>query len=291
MLRLFVVRVGFLSHLLWDRYGPLWTSLAEAAGAEVVLVETDAVVAHLADSRVHAADALAFRAAVAAALALTHAGVELLVVPDINPEGSASRGGAQDPWVAALPLMLARSVPGLPPVVGVPVHAREDLEAQAVVYLRRMGADAGMVRRLWAQHRADALRDTRTVAAPVQPAAGSVAWLGQPWWATERVARWANPDAPALLGAWNMPRAQLLEEGSRVEANLIDSDAEALGALRRFVRMAGAPRLRWVTDEASGSDAWLLRRALALAGERLEVVPLRALGSDDACLRALLGQG
>jgi hypothetical protein len=46
------VRVGFLTHLLWDRYGPFWTTLTRAAGSEVVLPVPAAVVARLADPRV-----------------------------------------------------------------------------------------------------------------------------------------------------------------------------------------------------------------------------------------------
>jgi hypothetical protein len=287
---LLLVRVGFLSHLLWDRYGSLWTSLAEAAGAEPVFVTSDAVWATWGDERVAIADALAFRVAIASALALAEARVELLLVPELLPEGGGSRGAAQDPWVAALPLMLARTVPGLPPVVGVPVEAGENLESHAVTYLRRLGVEAGSIRRLWTQHRALAFRDARVRPIPAHPPAGAVAWLGQPWWATEPLARWANPEAPARYGAWNFPTAALRDEGRRTEPNLADSDAEALGALRRVLRAGDALRLRWVTDEASGAEAWLLRRARALAGEQLEVVALGSLATQEACVRALLEQ-
>ncbi|MDA0700099.1 MAG: hypothetical protein O3A02_02675, partial [bacterium] len=143
------MRVGFLTHLLWDRYGPFWSSLARAGGAEVVQPEVEAVVERLSDPRVAAAPAIAFRVAIASALALDD--VDLLVVPRLTPGDRAGRGAGQDPWVAELPTMLERSVPGLPPIWAVDADLQLPVESNAVTFLRRLSTDVGLVRRVWSR--------------------------------------------------------------------------------------------------------------------------------------------
>jgi hypothetical protein len=286
-----VVQVGFLTHLLWDRYGPFWTTLTRAAGAEVVLPSPDAVIERLTDPRVAVAPAVAFRLAVAAALALED--VDLLVAPSLNPDDGATRGAAQDPWVADLPTMLARSVPGLPPVWSLPIDLDRPVESEAVTFLRRLTPDVGVVRRAWSQHRAEAHPGRRMQRGVPQAPAGAVtvAVLGQPWWATPAVAALLVRPSELAVGPYAFEPGELREEARRVDASLVDTDAEALGALRRFARSGAVGALRWVVDGASGSDLWLARRAQAIAGERVELVQLRDLAAPERSLRALLHPG
>jgi hypothetical protein len=285
------VQVGFLTHLLWDRYGPFWTTLTRAAGAEVVLPSPDAVIERLTDPRVAVAPAVAFRLAVAAALALED--VDLLVAPSLNPDDGATRGAAQDPWVADLPTMLARSVPGLPPVWSLPIDLDRPVESEAVTFLRRLTPDVGVVRRAWSQHRAEAHPGRRLQRGVPQAPAGTVtvAVLGQPWWATPAVAALLVRPSELAVGPYAFEPGELREEARRVDASLVDTDAEALGALRRFARSGAVGALRWVVDGASGSDLWLARRAQAIAGERVELVQLRDLAAPERSLRALLHPG
>jgi len=286
-----VVRVGFLTHLLWDRYGPFWTTLTRAAGADVVLPSPDAVIERLTDPRVAVAPAVAFRLAVAAALALED--VDLLVAPSLNPDDGATRGAAQDPWVADLPAMLARSVPGLPPVWSLPIDLERSVESEAVTFLRRLTPDVGVVRRAWSQHRAEAHPSRRKQRGVPQAPAGAVtvAALGQPWWATPAVAALLVRAPERAVGPYAFEPGELREEARRVDPALVDTDAEALGALRRLARSAAVGRLRWVVDGSSGSDLWLARRAQAIAGERVELVQLRDLADPERSLRALLHPG
>lgn len=286
-----VVRVGFLTHLLWDRYGPFWATLTRAAGAEVVLPGPDDVVDRLADPRVSVAQTVAFRLAIAAALALED--VDLLVAPSLNPDDGATRGAAQDPWVADLPTMLARSVPGLPPVWALPADLGRAVENEAIPFLRRLTPDVGVVRRAWSQHRAEAHPPRRTRrGGPQTPSeAVTVAVLGQPWWATPAVAALVVRPAEHAVGPYAYDPADLRAEARRVDAGLVDTDAEALGALRRFARAGAVGALRWIVDGASGSDLWLSRRARTIAGERVELVPLRDLADREHTLRALLHPG
>jgi hypothetical protein len=283
------VRVGFLTHLLWDRYGPFWETLVRSVGAEVVHADRNEVVARLADARVSEADALVFKLAIAASLALDD--VDCLVVPQLLVEDGTSRGAAQDPWIAALPMMLERSVPGLPAVVGVPVRLDGEIETLAVSFLRRLTGDVGAIRRAWSTHRLEVRPPRRPATAATPAGVLSSALLGSPWWATERVLA-ATPFAgEPSVGPWQFPPEVLREEGLRSDPKLADSDAEALGALRRLARSGSIGRLRWLTDENSGSDAWLLRRARGLVGERLEVVSVQQLGDAAHWASVLLGGG
>jgi len=285
-----VVRVGFLTHLLWERYGPFWTSLAQAGGAEVVHPEVEAVVARLADPRVAAAPAIAFRVAIASALALEE--VDLLVVPRLNPAAGdrGGRGAGQDPWVAELPTMLERSVPGLPPIWSVEADLGRPLESNAVTFLRRLTTDVGVVRRAWSQHRAAAHPPRRGTAAPMAapPGTPTVALVGEPWWMTPAVAALATRPGERLSAPYDLDPAALRDEGRRLDVALVDSDAEALGAIRLYARSAAIARLRLVVDAAADSDAWLVRRARVLVPRRLEVVDVRDLGGPEQLLQALL---
>lgn len=286
MLLWVVVRVGFLNHLLWNRYGPFWETLARAVGAEVVHPQVDAVVARLADERVSGADALVFQIAIAVGLALEE--VDFLVAPQLLPEDGVTRGAAQDPWIAAFPTMLERAVPGLPPVLAVPSSLAVDVEVQALTFLRRLTGDVGAVRRAWSTHRVEARPARRVPATAAAAGVTSVALLGAPWWANERVLRMTPVAAEHVVGPWQVTPEALREEGRRVDAKLADSDAEALGALRRFARSGSVSRLCWLVDEDSGSEAWLLRRAEALVGERLEVLSVRQLGGAAQWAAVLL---
>lgn len=288
MLRSVLVRVGFVTHLLWDRYGPFWTALARSVEAEAVVAEPDAVLDRLTDPRVAAATGVVFRLAVAAALALDD--VDLLVVPRLNPDRDGAPGGGQDPWIADLPAALERARGPGPAIWPVASDLGAALENEAVPFLARLVHDPARVRRAWSQHRAEARPPRRAGGGPLRrPSDGrTVAVVGQPWLATPALARLTARADEQVVGPWTVDPAELREEGRRVDARWIDSDAEALGAVRRFARTASVDVVRLVVDGTSGSDAWLARRAEALAPRRLEVVDLRDVGEPEARVRALL---
>lgn len=282
-----VVRVGFLTHLLWDRYGPFWSTLTRAVGAEVVFAEADAVVDRLTDERVSAAPAIVFRMAIAAALALEDA--DLIVVPRLNPGDGGGRGAGQDPWVSDLPTMLARSVPGLPAVWPVDADLSQPLETNAVTFLRHLTADGGLARRAWSQHRAEAHPPRRTALPPAAPAGTpTVAVVGPPWWITPATVALAVRGGERASAPYELDPAALREEGRRLDAGLIDTDAEVLGAVRRYARSAAVGGLRMLVDGGSGSDAWLTRRAREIVPQRLEVVDVRDLAEPHRLVAALL---
>ncbi len=162
-----------------------------------------------------------------------------------------------------------------------------------MTFLRRLTSDVGVVRRAWSQHRASAQPPRRGTAAPMAapPGTPTVALVGQPWWITPEVAALATRPGERVSAPFDLDPAALREEGRRVDAALVDSDAEALGAIRLYARSAAIARLRLVVDGAADSDAWLTRRAQALVPRRLEVVDVRDLGDPEQLLLALLHDG
>jgi hypothetical protein len=267
------MRFGFVTRLLWDRYGRFWARLLEAAGADVSLPDPERVAALAADRRLEAVSGRAFREATAQALAL--AGVDRLVVPELNPGYEGSRGSAQDPFVADFPGALAQVVPGLPPLVGIPADlAAPDLESRAVSLLTAVASSPGAVRRVWQTHRADAKPPRPTGLPGAGGESRTLALVGQPWHLTETVRARLERGGERLLSAGQLAPNELRAEGWRVDPDLAPTDAEALGAVRRFARRGDVAALRMPVDDASGADAWLARKARAWSRREIEIVPL-----------------
>lgn len=270
------MRVGFMTHLLWDRYGPFWLRLLEAAGADVSTADparVDAVIDH--DTRLDAVSGAAFRTAAAEAIVL--AGCDRIVVPQLNPGYEGARGSAQDPFVADLPAALGRAVPGLPSLLSVPASLTDpEVERIAVGVLNAVSPSPGSVRRVWQTHRADA-RATRPEGvrpARTPSATSTVALVGQPWHLSESLRARLEGPGEHLISAHQLAPDDLRTEGGRVDAGMAPTDAEALGAVRLFARRGGVARIRMVVDPTSGADAWLERKARALVRRPFETVPL-----------------
>jgi len=282
------VRVGFLTTISWDRYGPFWQQLLSTVGVDVVLPEADAVVE--AGATLDPADGLLAWLARATLRSLDQ--VDLVVVPRILPEGVAGPGSSQDPWVADLAGVLARAEPGAPGLVTVPAETGPAIEHEVIPLLLRLQPDAAQVRRAWAQHRSDALRPWRPATAPPPAAAGRrVALAGAPWWCQPRLAPALTRPGEVLVGQHQLDPADLRAEGRRWRADLNDVDAEVLGAVRRFARRADVDAVRLVVDGAGMADGWLARRALALAAERVEVSTLDSAMDREVLVRALVPGG
>ncbi|MDR9390960.1 MAG: hypothetical protein RI554_02925 [Trueperaceae bacterium] len=270
------MRVGFVRSLLWHRYGPFWARLLAAADADVVDAEPDAVAAAWVDPRVAEVPGLAFRRAAAEALALS--GADLLVVPSVNAGYEGARGGAQDPFVADLPGALAQILPGLPPLVAVPTDLDADaVETTAISLLGRVNPSAGLVRRAWQTHRADAHPPPAPgLPGPRDGARAAVGWVGQPWHhapTDARVAPGVRTEAgERVLAMYALPPAELRAEGWRVDPKLAPSDAEVLGAVRRLARRPDVARFVVEVDPTSGADAWLARKVRSLARRDVEEV-------------------
>lgn len=218
------------------------------------------------DPRLDAVAGDVFRDVAAQAVALS--GCDAILVPALNPGYHGRKGSASDPFVADLPAALARALPGLPPLWSVPVDPTDPtVEETALRQLLAISSSPGSVRRLWQRHRADAKPPRLPASRDV--GAGEVAWVGQPWNVNdERLAAFPT----ALVrgpSAHRMNPSDLRDEGWRFDPGLAPTDAEAVGAVRRFARRGSIKEIRVLVDPSCSADAWLLRRARALAGGKV----------------------
>lgn len=279
------MRIGFVTTLLWDRYGSFWWDLVADAGAEPVRSDPAAIRAAVDDPRAGHVRALAFRVATADAVALP--GCDLLIAPELNPGFETGRGGGQDPWIVSFPAALATSVSGLPPVVGVPVGPGAPVEAKALEVLRTIDRDPTRVRRVWERHRARATAPrTRGVRWQVRPSTSrTVGLVGPAWLVNDAVEAALGAEDEHLVGQHRLDPAELRDEGARFDPELVPTDAEAVGAARLFGRRGVVAAVRAVVDPDVGSDAWLLRRIEDVVRKEIEVVSIRDL--DDPVGRLL----
>lgn len=285
------LRVGFVTQLLWDRYGAFWRDLVLGAGAEAVFPTSAQVVAALGRLEDAEIPSISFRLAAAQAAALV--GCDVVVLPRLNPDHGSQRGSAQDRWVVDLPGAVSDVVPALDQVQAVAAYPDPDIETTAVLLLQRLISDRASVPRVWSRHRRAAQRQSEPHgttrgsgsrdAARVLAAGDVTAVLSQPWLLTERLASHLFDVDERLVTQLGLEPARCRDEGWRVDERLVASDAEVIGAARMLSRRAGVGRLRFLLDEGSSSDAWLLRRLAQVSHKPVEAWPWqRALGAGVA---------
>lgn len=278
------VRVGFVTQLLWPRYGHFWRQLAEAAGAESVFPTLEGVRAALDHEDVRSVPGAAFRLAAAQALSLAE-DVDVLVVPRLNRDTGVARGAGQDPWAMDFPGALRNSLPGLPLTRSVAAELSADVEPDAVAFLQSLTGEAALVGRVWSRVRAQ-LRPYKP--APVtwnyRPGElATVALIGQPWLLNDALAEAVAAPGEHVVSQHRLDPLELRQEGHRADEQLVDTDAETLGAARLAARRSAVSRLRLVVDAGSGSDAWLARRVEKTVHKAVQVVTLQdALADLDA---------
>lgn len=270
------MRAGFITQLLWPRYGAFWTKLVQGAGLGVVYADDDRVRRMLGDPRLDGIPGVAFRLAGAQALALD---AEVIFAPDLNPGESATRGGGQDAFIANFPEALAGALAGLPPIVGVPASLTgAGLESLVVSTLLSLTHDAGLVRRVWERQRTAAKAPRRPDPKwRVRPSdGGTVGVVGQPWLLSDALARRVAGDVH-VVGQHQLEPALLREEGRRVDARLVGTDTEVLGAARFLGRKGSVERLVMIADETSSVDAWLVSQVQRTVHKPLSVAYVQRL--------------
>ncbi|MEX2534014.1 MAG: hypothetical protein WD273_00320 [Trueperaceae bacterium] len=283
------MRIGFVTQLLWDRYGAFWHHLFEEIGAEVAVPDSESVPGFLDDSRVTSVPGLAFQLAVAQALTLQEC--DLLVVPSLNAGSESRRGGGQDPWVSDFPGALG-TLRGIPPVLGVPAWLAAGQETLVVESLQQIVRDATRVRRVWDRHRSR-LRHEPLSDPGWGTAAGrkTVGVLGQPWLLNDDLASRVAPAEARVIGQHKIDPFRLREEGSRLDPRMIPTDQEALGAARLFSRRGTVSELHLIIDVTSGSDLWLQDRITKHAGKPLVVHSLQEIITDGSFELLAKGNG
>ena len=277
------MRVGFITQLLWPRYGDFWTRLVDGVGAEVRLPNPQRVLEFAADDRLVDVPGVAFRLAVAQALSLQD--VDLVVAPDLNPGADVARGSGQDAWIASFPEALASSVGGLPPVLAVPTVLGSEpgaaLETHAIEFLLSLSRDAAKVRRVWERNRALATAARYPEPRWTVPPLETVGIVGQPWLLSSALVERLQAGGSHAVSQHSLEPATLRAEGWRAEARLVATDAEVLGAARLLGRRGTVARLRFVADATSGADAWLEAQVTKLVHKPLSVTYLQDVLSAE----------
>lgn len=281
------MRVGFITQLLWERYGGFWARLLEDAGAEVRKPDPERTLALLGDERVSGVPGRAFRLAVAQALALSDC--DLVVAPSLNHGSVSQRGGGQDPWIADFPGAVA-TLGGLPPLLAVPAWLDPAQESLAFGAIQQLSNEPGRARRIWDRHRSGLHHEP--LAEPswgAQAAGGAGAGvLGQPWLVNDEVVNLLLPAASGVVAQHRVDPFRLRGEGSRVDPRLVPTDQEAVGAAHLFSRRGAIRELHLVVDESSGADLWLRDRIRRSTEKPLVTHELRDLLPDGEIAGVLL---
>ncbi len=274
------MRVGFITQLLWSRYGDFWVKLVSEAGLTPVYAPDEGVRRHLADARLGAVPGTAFRLAAAQALALD---ADVIFAPELNPGESATRGGGQDPFVADFPEALATTLGGLPPVTGIPSSLTgEGLESLVVSTLLNLTRDPGLVRRTWErlrkQAKAPRLPEPRWRVRPSE--GGTVGVLGQPWLLNDTLVRRVVGESHPV-SQHQLEPTLLRDEGRRVAERLVSTDLEVLGAARFLGRKGSVERLIVIADETVSADAFLVTQVKKLVYKPLSVAYVQRLDEPE----------
>lgn len=276
------MRIGFITQLLWHRYGDLWTRLAQEVDAEPLFAEERLALEYLRDERLRDIPALSFRLAAAQALALQQ--VDLLIVPDLNAASDATRGAAQDPWIANFPETLATQVSGLPPIVAVPAGFEANLEGLVIETLLKVARDPARVRRAWERHRSHAKQSRKPEPRWQKRASETqlITVIHQPW--LNPKAFLTPKEGIHLIDQNELEPLSLQQEGQRFDEKLIMSDQEVIGAARLTARRGGVDKLIFVADKHSGSDIWLSERIKKMSHKPLELFYLQDIVSPEQLL-------
>lgn len=143
------MRVGFVTQLLWSRYGIFWQKFFESLEAEIIFPTKEATQKHLSRLDGTSFSSYSFKIAVAQAASLND--VDILVVPDINYGGTSIKGSGQDPWIADFPEALQQTLGALPKIIVAPANAQPNItefEAMLIDQVYNL-VDAGVMRRAW----------------------------------------------------------------------------------------------------------------------------------------------
>lgn len=290
------LRVGFVTQLLWERYGPFWVDLVRGAGATAVFAAREQVAAALNQLAEKPIPGTAFRLAAAQALAL--ADCDIVLLPRLNPESTSERGSSQDRWVGDLPGAITDVVAALGETHAVAAYPDPELETPAVLLLQRLLSDAASVPRVWSRHRRAAERQGagegtgrsgRSGATKRALAGGAVtAVVAQPWLLTRNLEERILADDAPVVTQLALEPDRCRDEGWRSDDRLIATDAEVLGAARILSRRSGVARLRFLVDEGTSSSDWLARRLSQASHKVVEPWGLEAAIGRDELFDAML---
>jgi hypothetical protein len=278
------VRIGFITQLLWSRYGDVWVHLVNGIGAEAVFASPEDVQTAFQQDSLRNVPGVALQLAVAQALALDD--VDVLMAPKLNPL-DVPRGSGQDPWIADFPAALA-AFGNVPKVLSVPA-SMENIETLAFETLLSLSHEAAKVKRVWERnsHRRKPQKYPEINWNKMPYQKETVGVVGQPWMITGEVLSLLNIPESLIISQDSLESAFLKQEAPK-QKRLIDTDAEVLGAARFFNRKGSVDRIIMIADKTSGADVWLEKQLEQIVTKPLEVVYLQDLIPPEKVTETLL---
>jgi len=270
------MRIGFITQLHWKRYGDFWQNIIKDAGAKAIFAGKEEILANLKDERLDGIENHIFKIAAAEALALKDS--NLIIVPDLNQNKETAKGGGQDPWLANFPATLQKVVKGLPAIYAVPSHNTPDVRERAIELLMSLTHSPSLAKRILNEHIAK-LKTEYKDPRHIDKYRDAPAIIGQEW-LIDSFAELASNDFDLIKQSEINPEA-LKEEAARHDKNLIDSDAEVLGAGYLFNRKAAINRILFLADQTSANDLWLERRAKKIIRKDFETIYIQDLLNND----------
>ena len=273
------MRIGFVTQLLWSRYGDFWLRLFNEFEAETCFADRETCLKLFNDERLASIPGWVFRLAVAQSLSLHD--VDILVVPNLNSGEFGQKASGQDPWIANFPETLSSQFSGLPQVLAVPSTLEPGIETLVTTSLMNFSHDPARVRRALERHRGS-LKEKR-LAEPRWTKRSSekelIGLLAQPW--IDVKALLALPESSYVISQTEIDPKVLRAEGQRYDDKLIPTDQEVMGAARLMARRGSVDRLIFVADKDSGADLNLYARLQKLLHKPLELLYLQELSSPE----------
>ena len=250
------MKVGFITQLLWVRYGSFWVKMFENIGVEVVFPNPK-MTYKAQNINLEEVSGFVFRLAVLQAIMLD---VDFVVAPNINFDSKASKGSAQDLWIADFPNALASQVRSLSPILPVPATLNlplADLEKLAMQTLYPLTHQATEVKRAWERY-SSGIKDQVPAYAKAPQGENHIGVIGQPWLLSEDLVKALGVNK--FFAQHKLDPGFLQKEGMRVRKDLLSSDTEVIGAAHYLDRKGSIKEIIMLADNSSGADVWLTKR-------------------------------
>lgn len=278
------MKVGFITQLLWSRYGEFWQRVATEAEYEPMFPSEEGTIDMLNHPDVQEIRSVSFRIAAAQALSMSEE-AGLIVVPDVSLGVREPRGAGEDAWVSAFPERLRIAFPELPTLVSAPTSLGAVAEPAVLQFLQDGLYEPVAVKQSWSRLRGPLYETREGHGDPfVKPANAPqyVGLIGQPWLLNADVVALVEQRFGNTLSQSVLVPERLREEGERaLDKPLLPTDTEVIGAARLFARRASVGSIVMVVDPLSSTDAWLANRVEKLIGSRLQVIQITELVSPE----------
>jgi hypothetical protein len=259
------MQLGLADTVLFERYGAWWNGFLSAIGVDVVLPKADfsdslRVGQHAMPDELPSIQLLVGRVLELSTL------VDGLLIPDLHPGAeSGIRGAALEPWLVDLPTLLGQRF-SLPSIYKVPARLEPAETTRLAVQLgQTFTGNAQLVRRSL-----DRLQiKPNEPAEPLWHKAGSstVGLVGDPVlleqeFLMQEPKRVFEQAGLHLVPISAMPKARSIEEGRRINKNLLELDLEMIGAARLLAQKAAVRGLVYLHQPFGVGQQQLMERSI-----------------------------